>query len=240
MNTTTTLSFYDLLNYGGIGAIIYAICTMSASPIAFSTSELVPIFLIGFIYSKICEMSLGRIVRNNERMLLQADKQKKTSQVEFKYSFLYDSHLYDYVKSTIVLLEASLAFVRNLWPISIGLTLMAVTQEPDSNSTSVFDIEFLIWIISILLLISMFQTIFVAKRGHYLIYCLIILALILCPIIVLFYIDKGYITIYGHNILKADFVYFLMMMDFIIPFLWYNIQVKIFSLVFELKYIQHK
>uniref|UniRef100_A0AB33JH57 Uncharacterized protein n=1 Tax=Prevotella sp. GTC17262 TaxID=3236797 RepID=A0AB33JH57_9BACT len=231
MNTTTSISFYDILNYGIIGTIIFNLCTINSEPISFSSNSLLQVFLLGFIYSKICEATLGRFIRMNNKMLEQGARSNLRG-IKQTYSKIYDKHLGEYVKSTIILLEASLAFIRNLWPLSITATIVVGICDKCHGETGYnqFEISILTWVIAILILA--YIIVIKNKKSE----C-IFLSCIICTLlfIQIFCMDVSEnIRIYGYDFSREYLFLFFCLMDITLPFLWYQNQMKIYNLIFEL------
>lgn len=232
MSTTTSISFYDILNYGVIGAFIFSLCTTNPEPISFNTNFFFLIFFLGFVYSKICEATLGRFIRMNEKMLKQS-AHSDTHEISKDYSYIYNKQLSEYVKSTIILLEASLAFIRNLWPLSIAATIaIGFYDKSHVAAGSQFVLSILIWIITTLMLT--YITANLIKNHKYKL--LALLAFFLTIILVCIYCvgSFGNIRIYGYDFALESLFYFFCLMDIVLPFLWYQNQMKIFHLVFDL------
>ena len=137
----TSLSLYDFINNVIIGFLLIVACF----PLGYTFSDVswtllfICSYAIGLLYSKLNEMSIGAILRNRSTIIKESlsnstkkyYKRKSEKICEDLYFRSYYKGWKEYCRKEIEILEAQLAFIRNLWPIIVLYFGGIVTQECD-------------------------------------------------------------------------------------------------------------
>lgn len=138
---STSLSLYDFINNVIVGFLLIIACF----PLGFDfgdTSSLILVvmsYIIGLIYSKLNELSIGKLLRNDSTLMYKCFHEvenefiirKKQHINEEIYYKAYYKGWQKYCEQNIEILEAQLAFIRNLWPIIIIYLIGTFTQDCD-------------------------------------------------------------------------------------------------------------
>lgn len=126
MNVSASLGIYDFLNFLIIGAVLSLIFVPW---VPYSTEELalwtIPCFIVGLVFHKIVENSIGRLTRNNNELIRIAFEEKakfcdidiKTESPNWIEKEYYRAYYYLMEKDKlgcVPLLEAQSSFLQNL------------------------------------------------------------------------------------------------------------------------------
>lgn len=126
MNVSASLGIYDFLNFLIIGAVLSLIFVPW---VPYSTEELalwtIPCFIVGLVFHKIVENSIGRLTRNNNELIRIAFEEKaefcdidiKTESPNWIEKEYYRAYYYLMEKNKlgcVPLLEAQSSFLQNL------------------------------------------------------------------------------------------------------------------------------
>ena len=260
MNASTTIGLYDFLNMVVMGfLLLFPVVTFPTD--AVFLIWLIPCFIVGLIYHKLMENTLGICMRNKDCMILKAyesvngkENEKDSSKENYyiAYYFLMEKRLL----GNIPILEAQAAFLRNILPILFVygiLSLVGVYCPIKIELTNDFFCVTLLVLLSVLCVIFL---IFFYRNSQLLkkyklpfFVALIVVVLFLIGIFIFPYNTCEIIdvaqknnnnsypttspfkdgTIYTRIYIASTIFLFII----IIPYLWYQTQMKIHELVWE-------
>ena len=223
---------------------------------------IIPSYIIGLTYSKANEMSLGKILRNQSTLIRksyieikrsfilrhQIQDTNKSKKYEGKYYKAYYKGWKEYCERNIEILEAQLAFIRNIWPILVAYFIGIITT---TNHLMPSIVEYRINLLPIIGLLSFMCLIkcinCIAKIEEInILECDIVQCISSCIIIGLCFINScnnHYSPLRSHNIDIDTNLTLLTIAMFIIilPKIGYYVQKKIYKLVFEYDiYVQNE
>lgn len=270
----TSLSLYDFINNVIIGFLLIVACF----PLGYTFSDVswtllfICSYAIGLLYSKLNEMSIGAILRNRSTIIKKSlsnstkkyYKRKSEKNCEDLYFRSYYKGWKEYCRKEIEILEAQLAFIRNLWPIIVLYFGGIVTQECDLYHSLIqyshFTTTPVVLLACIMLIIKCLREttnnsrsnkigkkkeICVRQNRFLSCHCLRIILLIvyLCIILLVLFpcvCILGLPIYYETTCTTTNQLLALCMLLFILlPIIGYNIQIKIYELVFEYnQYVQ--
>ena len=255
MNASTTIGLYDFLNMVVMGfLLLFPVVTFPTD--AVFLIWLIPCFIVGLIYHKLMENTLGVCMRNKKCMISNAyesvngkeNKEKSSKENYYKaYYFLIKKGLL----GNIPILEAQAAFMRNLLQILIiyGILALVGVYSPIKieliNDFSCVTLILYLAILCIVFLIYYFDWNLQLSETckSFLAFSLLIIISVFVAILIFPYnsdsspttspIKDG--TIHTRKYIALTILFFIT----IIPFLWYKTQMKIHELVWEgKKYIE--
>ena len=267
MNASTTIGLYDFLNMVVMGFIILFPIISSPNEFHFFVS----CFIVGLIYHKLMENTLGICMRNKDCMILKAyesvnGKENEKDSSKENYYIAYYFLIKKGLLGNIPILEAQAAFLRNLLPIPIYYyccchydKLSLISGKKD---TMVFFAMFFVTYIIIMIMIMRFAGKIIKKvrnaigrkfwkcfenviNGckHFwhkiknkLLKCLKYAKafLFLLPILLSIVLTPCLFSKYKSIQFNCDKLYLVILITvFIIPYLWYQTQMKIHELVWE-------
>ena len=265
----TSLSLYDFINNVIIGFLLIVACF----PLGYTFSDVswtllfICSYAIGLLYSKLNEMSIGAILRNRSTIIKKSlsnstkkyYKRKSEKICEDLYFRSYYKGWKEYCRKEIEILEAQLAFIRNLWPIIVLYFGGIVTQECDLYHSLIqyshFTTTPVVLLACIMLIIKCLRETTNNSRSNKIgkkkeicvrlnrflnkccvCSCIILLVLVLCVCIF------GLPIYYETTCTTTNQLLVLCMLLFILlPIIGYNIQIKIYELVFEYnQYVQNE
>lgn len=255
MNASTTIGLYDFLNMVVMGfLLLFPVVTFPTD--AVFLIWLIPCFIVGLIYHKLMENTLGICMRNKDCMILKAyesvngkENEKDSSKENYyiAYYFLMEKRLL----GSIPILEAQAAFLRNILPILFVygiLSLVGVYCPIKIELTNDFfciTLMLFLAILCIVFLIYFFD--WNLQLCDICMSCLAVGLLILISIfvaILLFPYNFSTTSLAGNDTLlnTRKFIALTMLVFvIIIPFLWYKTQMKIHELVWEgKKYLEQE
>lgn len=263
---STSLSLYDFINNVLIGFLLIIVCF----PIGYAFSDfpsfvlIAMSYIIGLIYSKLNELSIGKLLRNCPALmrvaLLEVEKEflKRDFMTERKMYFNYSNCEGNYYKvyykgwkgycvKNVEILEAQLAFIRNLWPITIIYFISILTQDLvffyKVTGYSYFTLMPIIIIMIFFLMVILHKSIgrsFVQKK------CCVIcsifyILLFICSFLCRLLCSSTPICLLPHcimNVSTCELLFLCALLIIVLPIVGYHIQKKIYKLVFEYdKYI---
>lgn len=144
-------TFYDLINNIFIGFLLWGLCDLTY-PMEPNMTIFIPLYILGLIYCKLCERTLGQILRELP-FLLKKVKGKDSEKNEVKeYYEAYYKFIPEYCKKNLPILEAQLAFIRNLYPIVFIYAIFPIHTFGIFHS---FTFSPIILLFSILIVISL-------------------------------------------------------------------------------------
>lgn len=276
----TSLSLYDFINNVIIGFLLIVACF----PLGYTFSDVswtllfICSYAVGLLYSKLNEMSIGAILRNRSTIIKKSlsnstkkyYKRKSEKNCEDLYFRSYYKGWKEYCRKEIEILEAQLAFIRNLWPIIVLYFGGIVTQECDLYHSLIQYSHFttipVVLLACIMLIIKCLREttnnsrsnkigkkkcvrlnrflsrlylkiiLLINKNKCCVCPCIILLVLVLCVCI------PGLAIYYETTCTATNQLLVLCMLLFILlPIIGYNIQIKIYELVFEYnQYVQNE
>lgn len=276
----TSLSLYDFINNVIIGFLLIVACF----PLGYTFSDVswtllfICSYAIGLLYSKLNEMSIGAILRNRSTIIKESlsnstkkyYKRKSEKICEDLYFRSYYKGWKEYCRKEIEILEAQLAFIRNLWPIIVLYFGGIVTQECDLYHSLIqyshFTTTPVVLLASIMLIIKCLRETTnnsrsnkIGKKKEICVrlnrflsrLCLRIILLInkccVCPCIILLVLVLC-VCIFGLPIyyettctIANQLLVLCILLFILLPIIGYNIQIKIYELVFEYnQYVQNE
>lgn len=130
----TSLTFYDFINNVIIGFLLIIAC-LPMDNISMNISwefVIIPSYIIGLIYTKINEFTLGCLLRNDpiimeecyNKIYEEYNKRNITGNI---YYGTYYKGWKRYCERNLEILEAQLAFIRNIWPILVVYFIGIIT-----------------------------------------------------------------------------------------------------------------
>lgn len=252
----TSLTFYDFINNVIIGFLLIIACLPMDNMSINIPWEIViiPSYIIGLTYSKANEMSLGKILRNQSTLIRksyieikrsfilrhQIQDTNKSKKYEGKYYKAYYKGWKEYCERNIEILEAQLAFIRNIWPILVAYFIGIITT---TNHLMPSIVEYRINLLPIIGLLSFMCLIkcinCIAKIEEInILECDIVQCISSCIIIglcIINFCNNHYSPLRLHNIdIDTNLTLSTIAMFIIIlPKIGYYIQKKVYKLVFE-------
>lgn len=278
----TSLSLYDFINNVIIGFLLIVACF----PLGYTFSDVswtllfICSYAIGLLYSKLNEISIGAILRNRSTIIKKSlsnstkkyYKRKSEKISEGLYFRSYYKGWKEYCRKEIEVLEAQLAFIRNLWPIIVLYFGGIVTHECDLYHSLIqyshFTTTPVVLLACIMLIIKCLREttnnshldkiskkkeicvrlnrflsslclriiLLTNKNKCWVLPCIILLILVPCVCIL------GLPIYYETTCTTKNQLLALCMLLFILlPIIGYNIQIKIYELVFEYnQYVQNE
>ena len=130
----TSLSFYDFINNVIIGFLLIIAC-LPMDNISMNISwefVIIPSYIIGLIYTKINEFTLGCLLRNDPIIMeecynkIHEEYNKRNITGDIYYGTYYKGWK-KYCERNLEILEAQLAFIRNIWPILVVYFIGIIT-----------------------------------------------------------------------------------------------------------------
>ena len=256
MNTSTTIGLYDFLNMVVMGfLLLFPVVTFPTD--AVFLIWLIPCFIVGLIYHKLMENTLGICMRNKDCMILKAyesvngkENEKDSSKENYykAYYFLMEKRLL----GSIPILEAQAAFLRNILPILFVYGILSLKGKYIPIKVGLSDnclciILILLIVLCVIFLIFFWQLFKKYKLRFFV--ALIVVVLFLIGIFIFPYNTCEIIDVAQKNnnnsypttspfkdgIIHTRKYIALTIFLFIIilPFLWYKTQMKIHELVWE-------
>lgn len=130
----TSLTFYDFINNVIIGFLLIIAC-LPMDNISINIPweiVIIPLYIIGLIYTKINEFTLGSLLRNYPILIEGCynkihEEYNKRNETEDIYYGTYYKGWKKYCEKNIEILEAQLAFIRNIWPILVVYFIRIIT-----------------------------------------------------------------------------------------------------------------
>lgn len=252
----TSLTFYDFINNVIIGFLLIIAC-LPMDNISINIPwkiVIIPSYIIGLTYSKANEMSLGEILRNQSTLISKSNLEIKKSYIlrhliqdadkskkyEGKYYKAYYKGWKKYCERNLEILEAQLAFIRNIWPILVVYFIGIITTT-NHLMPSIFENRInllpIIGLLSFMFFIKCINCITKNEKIN-LLECDIVQCISSCIIIGLCIINicnNHYSPLRSHNIDIDTNLTLLTIAMFIIilPKIGYYVQKKIYKLVFE-------
>ena len=247
-------TFYDLINNIFIGFLLWGLCDLTY-PIEPNMTIFIPLYILGLIYCKLCERTLGQILRELP-FLLKKVKGKDSKKNEVKeYYEAYYKFIPEYCKKNLPILEAQLAFIRNLYPIVFIHAIFPIHTFGLFHS---FTFSPIILLFSILIVISLtlqcpcaaneikkiinLSIKFIVEGKHITIPIIIVAYIILLffwihtpPYTMFLYKieikNESWVSTlcYNTNTIKE----FARTLVLVLPFIGYNLQKQIYSLIIE-------
>jgi membrane protein len=122
----TSLTFYDFINNVIIGFLLIIAC-LPMDNISINIPweiVIIPSYIIGLIYTKINEFTIGSLLRNYPILIEECynkihEEYNKRNKTEDIYYGTYYKGWKKYCERNVEILEAQLAFIRNIWPILV-------------------------------------------------------------------------------------------------------------------------
>lgn len=261
MNASTTIGLYDFLNMVVMGfLLLFPVVTFPTD--AVFLIWLIPCFIVGLIYHKLMENTLGVCMRNKKCMISNAyesvngkeNKEKSSKENYYKaYYFLIKKGLL----GNIPRLEAQVAFMRNLLPILVIYSALSLKGKYSPIKVGLSDnclCIILILILAVLCIIFLICFLYYWKllKKHKSCFFITLIVVILLVISILIFPFIGVTQEFNNNSspttspiidgtihTRKYIALTILIFITIIPFLWYKTQMKIHELVWEgKKYIE--
>ncbi len=243
----TSLTFYDFINNVIIGFLLIIAC-LPMDNISVNISwefVIIPSYIIGLIYTKINEFTLGCLLRNDPIIMEECynnihEEYNKRNKTEEIYYGTYYKGWKKYCERNVEILEAQLAFIRNIWPILVVYFIGIITTT-NHLIPSIFEYRInllpIIGLLSFMFFIKCINCITKNEKINIL-ECDIVPCISSCIIIGLYIINicnNHYSPLRSHNIDIDTNLTLLTIAMFIIilPKIGYHVQKKIYKLVFE-------
>ena len=249
----TSLTFYDFINNVIIGFLLIIAC-LPMDNISMNISwefVIIPSYIIGLIYTKLNEFTLGCLLRNDPIIMEECynkihEEYKKRNITGNIYYGTYYKGWKRYCERNLEILEAQLAFIRNIWPILVVYSIGIITTcNINLSLTNGCYINLLpiICLFSFMCFSRCLYDIGKSKKINILkcdivqyIFCGIIIDLcIIIGLCIINFCNNHYSPLRLHNIdIDTNFTLTTIEMFIIIlPKIGYYIQKKIYKLVFE-------
>lgn len=243
----TSLTFYDFINNVIIGFLLIIACLPMDNMSINIPWEIViiPSYIIGLIYTKINEFTIGSLLRNYSILIEECynkihEEYNKRNKTEDIYYGTYYKGWKKYCERNVEILEAQLAFIRNIWPILvvyfIGIIittnhLMPSIFEYRINLLPIIGLLFLMYVIKWLICIDKIKKINILE-------CDILPYIFSGTIIVLCFINSCYnhyspFRIHNIDIDTNLILYTIATFIIILLKIGHYVQKKIYKLVFE-------
>lgn len=257
MNTSITIGLYDFLNMVVMGFLILLPVVNFPTDAVFLV-WFIPCFIVGLIYHKLMENTLGICMRNKDCMILKAyesvnGKENEKDSSKENYYIAYYFLIKKGLLGSIPRLEAQVAFMRNLLPILVIYSALSLKGKYSPIKVGLSDnclCIILILILAVLCIIFLifFWQLFKKYKLRFFV-ALIVVVLFLLGIFIFPYNTCEIIdvaqknnnnsypttspiidgTIHTRKYIALTILIFIT----IIPFLWYKTQMKIHELVWE-------
>lgn len=243
----TSLTFYDFINNVIIGFLLIIAC-LPMDNISINIPweiVIIPSYIIGLIYTKINEFTLGCLLRNDPIIMeecynkIHEEYNKRNITGDIYYGTYYKGWK-KYCERNIEILEAQLAFIRNIWPILVVYFIGIITT---TNHLMPSIVEYRINLLPIIGLLSFMCLIkcinCIAKIEEInILECDIVQCISSCIIIglcIINFCNNHYSPLRLHNIdIDTNLTLSTIAMFIIIlPKIGYYIQKKVYKLVFE-------